>query len=203
MKRGYTLLEIANKINSISPDMGGVFSYADLSSIIASGSVLQNSRMIARLTKEGVLTKIQRGVYVTVGYDMWFLASRIDPKSYISMDTVLAKEAIIATVPKGQVSAVRINKRCRRIATPEGDIVFHSLNRKLDFGITTQASGVNVATPERAYLDLLYFHQKGSRFVIDPYAEVNLSKLNTRLILKHLSWYKNPKFITFVKGLLA
>lgn len=203
MKRGHTLLEIAYKINKISTDVGGVFSNADLSSIIASGSVLQNSRIIAKLTTEGVLTKIQRGVYVTMNYDMWLLASRLDPKSYISMDTVLAREAIIATVPKGRVSVVRINKRNKRISTPAGEIVFHSMNRQFNFGITTQTNGVNVATPERAYLDLLYFYQKGSRFVIDPWTEVNLSKLNRPQIIKHLSLYKNPKFITFVKRLLA
>lgn len=203
MKRSCTLLGIANKINMMSAEVGGVFSYADLSSIIAGGSVLQNSRVIAKLTTEGVLTRIQRGTYVALNYDMWLLVCRLDPKSYISMDTVLAREAIIATVPKGRVSAVRINKRSKRIATPEGELVFHSMGQKLDFGITTQANGVNVAIPERAYLDLLYFYQKGSRFVIDPRTEVNLSNLNMPLIIEHLSWYKNPKFISFVKGLLA
>lgn len=203
MKHGCNLLKIANEINNISAEMGGVFSYSDLSSIIASGTILQNSRTIAKLTAAGILAKIQRGVYVATNYDMWLLASRLDPKSYISMDTVLAKEAIIATVPRRLVSAVRINKRCRRIETPLGEIVFHSMNRKLEFGITVQPNGVNVAVPERAYLDLLYFYLKGSRFVIDPLTEINLSKLNIPLIKKHLSWYKNPKFITFVKGLIA
>ncbi len=202
MKKSCDIIDISNKINQIAQSMGGVLSYADLSNIIASGSSVQNSRIIARLVKGGVLTKVQRGYYIAQEFDLWLLASRLEPNSYISMDTLLAKETIITTIPQRVVSAVCLNKRKRRIQTPKGDIVYHSLNDDLFFGTVVLKNGVKVATPEKAYLDLLYYYQKGTRYAIDPLSEVNLSKLNKTLLLKYLKKYKNPKFISFVKGLL-
>lgn len=194
------ILQIAGKIDKVSAQASGVLSYAELSSIIASGSTVQNSRIISRLIRENVLTKIQRGFYTTKEFDIQLLASRIEPDCYISMDTVLADTAIIGTVPKRIISAVRIDKRKGRISTPLGDIVFHSVKRSLYFGIETKRNGVKKAVPEKAYLDLLYFYQKGARFVIDPLKEIDLSKLDKTLIKKFLVKYENPKFVKFVKG---
>jgi predicted transcriptional regulator of viral defense system len=196
------LLSVAKKVEKLSPGVGGIFSYADLSNIIASGSVVGNSRIISKLVGESVLTKIQRGLYAAPKFDLWLLASRIEPNCYISMDTVLAEQAIIGTVPKRIVSAVIIDKRKRRVATPKGEIVFHSIKKDLFFGVITKSNGVGVATPEKAYIDLLYFYQKGTRFAIDPLREVNISKLDWGIIKEYLTMYKNPKFIKFVEGLL-
>jgi len=202
MNMASKLLSIAKKVEKLSPGVGGIFSYADLSNIIATGSVVGNSRIISKLVGESILTKIQRGLYTAPEFDLWLLASRIEPDCYISMDTVLAEQAIIGTVPRRVVSAVIVDKRKRRVATPRGEIVFHSIKKDLFFGVSTKSSGVVVATPEKAYVDLLYFYQKGTRFAIDPLREVNISKLDWDIIRKYLAAYKNPKFIKFVEGLL-
>ena len=202
MKKGRNIVDIINDINKLDQEMGGVFSYSDLSSIVSSGSTVQNSRIISRLVRDGLLTKIQRGLYTVSEFDLWLLASRIEPDCYISMDTLLAKEAIITTIPKRVVSAVCLNKRKKRITTSKGDILYHSLNEDLFFGIIALKNGVKVATPEKAYLDLLYYYQKGTRYAIDPLTEVNISKLNKSLLMKYIKSYKNPKFVNFVKGLL-
>lgn len=202
MNKPLNLLQIAEKIQRLSPETGGVFSYADLSNIVASGSAVKNSRVISRLIKGEIILKVQRGFYTTKTFDMWLLASRLAPDCYISMDTVLAKEGIIATVPKYSISAVRAAKRNKTIKTQLGEIIFHSIDQSLIFGITTTNRGINVATAEKAYLDLLYFYQKGKRFVIDPLKEINTSKLNKKVIKKYLTRYRNPKFVAFVKGLI-
>jgi len=201
MKKSRNIVDIINDINRLAQKMGGIFSYSDLSNVVASGSAVQNSRIISRLVRDGLLTKIQRGFYVVQEFDLWLLASRIEPNCYISMDTLLAREAIVTTIPKRVVSTVRINKRKKRIETPLGDIVYHSIHRNLYFGITTLKNGVHVARPEKAYLDLIYYYQKGTRYAVDPLTEVNLSKLSRELLMKYLKIYKNPKFVNFVKGL--
>lgn len=201
MKEKRKLIQLYEIVDKLRKNTGGIFSYAELSNIIASRSPLQNSRTLARLTREGVLSKICRGFYVTKNFDLWMLTARLEPKATISMDSILAKEGLIGTVPKN-VSAVVSGKRKRCIVTNSGDILIHSISKELDFGITALNNGIRVATPEKAYLDLLYFYQKGTRFVIDPLQEVDTLKLNRKLIAKYLANYKNPKFVQFVKGLL-
>lgn len=201
MKFRRSLIQLYEIIDNFSKITGGVFSYAELSNIIGSQSPLQNSRTISRLTREGVLSKICRGFYVAKNFDLWMLTARLEPKATISMDSLLAREGLIGTVPKN-VSATVSGKRKRRILTNSGDILIHSIRKELDFGVVTLKNGIQVATPEKAYLDLLYFYQKGTRFVINPLQEVDILKLNRKWILKHLANYKNPKFVQFVKGLL-
>lgn len=189
------------KIVKFSKELGGIFSYADLSNIVGGGSNVANSRAIKRLVDENVLDKVQRGIYVTKTFDLWSLACRIDRNCYISLDSVLAKEGLIGTVPKS-VSAVRIAPRRKRIRTPLGDIVYYSLKNDLFLGFEKDENGIFVAVPEKAYLDMLYFYTKGARFVIDPLQEVNISKLDKNKITNYLKMYKNPKFVKFVKGLI-
>lgn len=192
---------VAEKIAKFSWELSGVFSYADLSNIIGGSSDVANSRAIKRLAASGIVTKIQRGVYVTKIFDPWSLAGRIDKNCYISMDSVLARAGLIGTVPIS-VSAVRTAPRRRRVKTALGNITYYSLNKDLFFGFEKQGNGVFVADPEKAYLDMLYYYTKGTRFVIDPLMEVNISRLNKNRMMNYLKRYKNPKFVKFVKGLI-
>ena len=190
------------KISRFADAAGGVFSYAELSNIVASGSPVTNSRVIKRLVKEGVLIKIQRGIYVTKSFELTVLSSRIVPASYISMDRALAFHGLIGTVPAGAVSAVCAGIRPKRIKTPKGDIIYCSISRELFFGFERQRNGVAIANPEKAFLDTLYFYTKGKRFVIDPLKEINIDKLNKKVLETYLKRYKNPKFINFVKRIV-
>ena len=56
-----------------------------------------------------------------------------------------------------------------------------------------------MATKEKAFLDTLYFYQKGTRFYFDIYSDIDISQLDRSIIFKYLKSYKNPKFIKFVK----
>lgn len=195
------LLGMIAQINRFKGEMGGVFSYADLSSMLAAGSAVANSRAIQKLVKAKILTKIQRGIYVTQPFDLFTLSQRLDPDSYISMDSALAQRGFIGTIPKGRLSAVWRKPRTKKIGTPNGDIVFSSLSAELFFGFEMQGA-IAMATPEKAFLDMLYFYTKGKRFVIDPLSEVDVSRLNKNTVNAYLQKYKNPKFVTFARRIL-
>jgi hypothetical protein len=201
MKQGPTIADVIERIRGLSASMGGVFSYGDLFNAIASGSAIKNKRMIKRLTREGVLFKVQRGYYVTKKPDLPSLACRLKPSVYVSMDSALAMNGIIGTVPEGTVSAVGPEIRKRTVEIPWGTIRFFSIKKYLIFGVSSLPNGVRIADNEKAYLDMLYFHAKGARFAIDPIHEVNVRKLNHKKLKKYLSFYRNPKFVRFVKGL--
>ena len=187
-------------IQRLSPDLGGILSTADLANIIRGGSDLQNQRVIRKLIRDGVLFRIQRGIYSTKAPNLAWLPTRLNEKSYLSMDTILAKNGMIGTVPVGSVSAVA-TKRGRTIRTVAGLVRFFQIKPSLMFGTTRTSEGLLIADSEKAFLDLLYFYVKGAHFVIDPTQEVALDKLNRSRIFNYLKAYKNPKFVRFVKNL--
>ena len=201
MKKTVEMLKIAQGIGKLSPPMGGVFSSSDLASIIGGGSDLRNARALSRLVREGILLRVRRGLYATPGFDPWVLVSRLAPKSYITMESALAKRGLIGTLPSGLVAAAGPG-RPRTFEAADVRIALHSISKKLIFGIEQLPSGVGVAVPEKAYLDLLYFYQKGARSPIDPLREVRIEALDRSRLLAYLTRYRNPKFVAFVKGIL-
>lgn len=195
------IAQLIADINRYAPGQRGVFGISDLSNLMPiEWSKLKVTRTLDRLIKAGVVSKIQRGIYVTPQFDLGMLSRRIAPESYVSMDTVLARNGLIGTVPEYSFSVVD-TRRGRTIPTPRGPIRFYSIQSDLRFGFEYQGA-VAFADSEKAFLDILYFYTKGQRFVIDPRNEIDVSKLNQKKIITYLKRYKNPKFIQFVKGLL-
>jgi predicted transcriptional regulator of viral defense system len=199
MKKAYSLPLILERVQKLGPSLGGVFLFSDLCNLIGAPTDVANAKVVGRLIRQGVLQKIQRGVYATKEAELWLLGSRIKPEAYISMDSVLAKNGLIGTIPARSVSLVYPGRKLV-LETSLGLIRFFSIKRDLIFGLQTLTGGIKIADSEKAYLDLLYFYTKGARFVIDPLNEVNLTRLNLRKVKKYLARYKNPKFIQFVKG---
>lgn len=190
------------RIARLGPPQGGVFSYADLFNLLAAGSDLQNKRIIQRLVREKALRKVQRGFYTAGEVDPWVLAARLKPGAYISMDSVLAKNGLVGTVPARSVSAVRPGSVASSLETSEGTLRYFGIQKNLAFGFSPRADGVLVADSEKAFLDLLYYYQKGARFVFDPRSEVKVRKLDPKRLKKYLKFYRNPKFLKFVEGVL-
>jgi predicted transcriptional regulator of viral defense system len=201
MKKTSVLAKAVEKVMELAPQMGGVFSYADLASIVAGGSDLYNQRMIKRLVGAEIISRVQKGFYIAKNCDLSLLAVRINERSYISMDSALAMESIIGTVPKRALSVVHTGRK-RKIITPAGTINYYSIAPQFYFGFSKRPNCTNVADPEKAYIDLLYFYVKGARFIIDPFSDVHTEDLNRRKLYEYLKRYNNPKFVKFVKGLL-
>ncbi len=196
------MVRLVSAIEELAPGMGGVFSASDLANIIGGGSDLANARMRGRLVREGMLTRIQKGMYVTASCDLWVAAARVSGQSYVSMDSVLARNGLTGTVPVRSVSAIHPGRK-RVIETVAGTIYLHALSEELFFGIDRRSDGVRVADSEKAFIDLLYYHTKGVRFAIDPRRDVALHKLDGSRIARYLKRYRNPKFVAFVKGVLG
>lgn len=201
MKKQPSLVELVRTIERFSPTLGGVFSYADVCNVIGARVPLKNLRIIHQLVAAGVLCKIQRGMYTTQTPDLWVLATKLKPGAYISMDSVLAQNGLIGTLPRGSVSAVCPTGRKRTVKTPFGTIRYFVIQPSLHFGTTRLNNGVVIADSEKAYLDLLYYYTKGARFVIDPRNDVTVQKLDAKTLHRYLRRYRNQKFVRFVKGL--
>jgi predicted transcriptional regulator of viral defense system len=201
MKKPLKFGPLTENISKFSKPLGGVFSYADLVNLLAIQDPRRARRILLRLREEGLILKIKRGLYTTRQPDLWTVALRLQPKSYISMDNVLAEALLIGTIP-GTISAVQLGSRKKIYNTPVGIFRFYSATSRLFFGFQKRKNGIQVADKEKAYLDMLYFYLRGARFVANPYQDVDIKKLDKQKIKQYLRAYKNPKFVTHVQGIL-
>ncbi|MCD4654730.1 hypothetical protein K8T06_12460, partial [bacterium] len=151
-------------------------------------------RVLANLIATKILVKLKRSIYSTPTASTESISNRLDPLSYISTGTILARNATIGSVPARKVQAVKIGRP--RIYRCEVGVIEHlSISPHLFFGYLS-VNGKLVATSEKAFLDMCYFIYKGKRFSINPGTDVNLEDLDFDLINSYLERY-NKRFVAF------
>ncbi len=180
--------------------MNGVFSINDLRNLLNEPNDVLLHRRIKSLERSGFLSRFKQGFYTTDYFNPLALACRIYPDAYISLGTVLAENLIIGSIPAKTVYAVRPGRN-KEFTNRDLTLLYLSIQPELIFG-TERINGITKALPEKAFLDTLYFYQKGLPLSFNIYEDIETSKLDSTKILLWLERYKNPKFRTFVKGIL-
>ena len=181
-------------IDRWATELDGVFTLADLKVALEVDSQATLFRNLAEMTDKGVLVKVKRGLYAVPGASLEVISSRIEPQAYISTGTVLARHAIIGSIPARKVQAVKTG-RPRSYRCSLGTIEHLSITPRLYFGFDAE-NGRRVATPEKAFLDVCYFRYKGKTFSFDPASDVNFDALDERIIRDYLDEY-DPRFAAF------
>jgi len=126
---------------------------------------------LSRLVKKNYLKKIKRGLYLLPEFeadlDPFEVAGKLYPWSYISFESVLAKEGIIN---QWYGSVFLAGPRTLTIKNKYGTFRY----RKMPFDILTERLGIQnedgkyfIATKERAVCD--YFYKVGFQQLDDPY----------------------------------
>lgn len=182
-------------IEALRGAQSGVFSTADLKTVLAERHPSGFKRRIGALLDRQVLSRFTRGFYVTTGFDLPTLSQRIAPESCISFETVLAKELVIGPSPERRVVATKVG-RSRSYGALGYQIEHLGLSPRLTFGCKSKG-GVRHANVEKAILDVLYFHLRGRRAAFDIFSDMNLRKVDKGRLLEYLTHYQNPKFVTF------
>jgi len=194
------LIEHSKLIEKHCDEMGGVFRTSDLKTVLNERHTKSLYRSIDQLVEIGALRRFCRGFYVTENPSVEVLSQRLAPKSYVSMTNILSENQMIGISPKNFVEAVKIGKN--KFYENEGIQIRHyGIKEELFFGCEN-IDGLSKATKEKAWLDVMYFHQHGARFLFNPFEDINFSEINTEKIREHLLKYSNPKFIKFIEGLL-
>lgn len=183
-------------ISRFAEDMDGVFATADLDVLLGRKTDISLYRAIARLVEQGDLIKVKRGLYAVPDASLSTISGRIDPTAYISTGTVLAKYAVIGSVPIGRVQAVKTGAP-RSYKCTLGVIEHLSIKPDLFFGFD-MVNGVRQATPEKAFLDVCYYTFKGKAFSFDPASDVNLESLNMQMVSEYLQHYES-RFVSFYR----
>jgi hypothetical protein len=175
-------------------DLDGVLTLSDLKVLLGDRSEAALFKRIKALESTKSLLKVKRGLYATPAAKLATISHRIDPQAYISTGTVLAQHAVIGSIPARRVQAVKTGRP--RVYQCELGVIEHlSIHPRLHFGFRS-ANGMRVATLEKAFLDVCYYHYRGKRFSFDPATDITLDDMNRSVIEDYLARY-DARFVDF------
>jgi len=181
-------------IDKWASELDGVFTIANLKVVLNENAEPTLYRAVGKLVGSGTLVRVKRGIYATPGASLATISNRIEPGAYISTGTVLAKHAIIGSIPAHKVQAIKVG-RPRVYECSLGTVEHLSISPHLYFGFNN-VDGMRLATPEKAFLDVCYFTYRGHRFSFDPGTDVNLAALDFDRIKRDLAAY-DRRFVSF------
>lgn len=172
-------------ILSIYSSKSTVFTAKDLALLWSETDTNLVKRRAYRYVKSGKLHAVRRGIYTKdKNYDRLELATKIYTPSYISMETVLAKEGIIFQ----HYSQIFVASYLTREITCDGEIYVF---RKFRDSVLTNLAGIEkkehyfIASKERAFLDMVYLHKN--------YHFDNLGSIDWEKCFAILSIYENKE----------
>lgn len=180
-----------NLILDIYKSQNTVFSIKDISLLMGETDTRIAKLTVYRYLKSGKLYHIRKGLYAKdKNYNKLEVANKIYTPSYISFETVLGKAGIIFQY-YGQIFVA--SYLTREIAT-DGQRYSY---RKIKDNILTDTTGIEqkdnyaIATPERAFLDVVYLNKN--------YHFDNLSVLDWDRIFEILPIYSNKRMEKNIK----
>lgn len=134
-----------------------VFSIADLGKIWKISDPDYLKVLASRLSKKGQLQRIKRGIYaISDEYDIFELANKLKAPSYVSLETILAKESVVFQDYSRTIFSVSNNSIAKEAGGKSfsySKIADEILSNPLGIMLQGQAC---VASPERAACDRIY-----------------------------------------------
>ncbi len=183
-----------NIIIAIYQDRQTVFRLIDIALLLGGTNFPSLSKKLNYYVKTGKLNNPRKGIYTKPGYNPLELACKIYTPSYISLEYVLQKAGIVFQYDSDITS---VSYLCRNIESEGQAYRYRKIKGEIlvnHTGILPQQTGVNIAIPERAFLDMLYLSPK---FYFD-----NLNPLNNKTVLKLLPIYQSKALTSRVVKLL-
>ena len=156
----------------IYKDSRTVFRITDIALLINSNDVLLYQKL-NKLVKKGKLLNIRKGIYAKEGYKSEELACLLYTPTYISLGYVLQRSGIIFQFDSAITNISYLN---REIYVNEQSLQYRQIKREilLNTNGIIQKNNMNIATPERAFLDTLYLN---GFFYFDNIKPLNLNKI--------------------------
>jgi len=178
---------------SIYQDQRTVFRLLDIGMLAGETNRESLNRKLNYYVRTGKLNNPRKGIYTKPDYQPQELACKLYTPSYISLEYVLQRAGVVFQFDS-TISSVSYLSRSIDI---QGQIIrYRKLKNELlvnTSGILQQPSGINIASPERAFLDLLYLSP-------DSYFD-NLNPLSAKIICKLLPNYQSKALTNRVKKL--
>lgn len=173
----------ADLIFSIYKDIRTVYKLKDIALLVGEENFGSLNQKLNYYVRTGKLYSPRKGIYTKSGYNKNELACTIFTPSYISLEFVLQKAGIIFQYDS-RITA--ISYLSRSIEIDGQAYLYRKIKNELLInteGIERQANQINIATPERAFLDILYLNKE--------YYFDNLNPLKKELIYKLLPLFQS------------
>jgi len=185
--KGLELLKMLQKINK------PFYTIADLEKITG---LSRNSLYVAlkRWETGEIIERVSQGIYIPMGSNVSLenVAAQIYIPNYLSFESALTKHGILNLIPYTLTFAT--TRKTKKYTLQKQKIEFRQISPELFFGFEMK-NGIYIASPEKAFLDLVYFAARGKATLdID---EVDIKKLSIKS-LKELS----RKFPAYVRSYL-
>jgi len=172
-----------------------VFRINDIALIMSNEKTSALCKILNYYVKTGKLLNPRRGFYAKAGYKPEELACLLYPPTYISLEYVLQRAGVVFQYDSAITNVsyltreMEINNQAFRYRKMKGEILTNTA------GIILNKENINIATPERAFLDTLYLN---SRYYFD-----NLHILNKKKIEKLLPIYNSQALMKTVNNLFS
>jgi hypothetical protein len=184
----------ANIILSIYKDIRTVFRLNDIALLVGETDFQSLNKKLNYYVRTGKLQNPRKGIYTKPNYSTEELSCSIYTPSYISLEYVLQKAGVVFQYDS-RITSVSYLSRTLEVSGRE--YIFRKIKGEIltnPAGISMQKNHVNIATAERAFLDLLYLNK-------DYYFD-NLNPLNKQLVYKLLPLYESKALTIRVNKLL-
>jgi len=181
-------------ILKIFQDKRTVFRLSDIAMLFPEEKHLYLSDRLSYYVKTKRLLNIRKGIYVKPDFNPLELANRLYTPSYISLEFVLQQAGILFQYDT-RITCVSYLSRTLEI---EGySYVYRKIRKEIimdSAGIVLSPDNINTATPERAFLDLLYLNKD---FYFD-----NTQSLDKQLVARILPGYRSTALERRVEKIL-
>jgi hypothetical protein len=187
-------MEKKDFILEIYKDKRTVFGLSDVAMLFPQEENKYLSDRMGYYVKTGRFLNPRKGIYTKPDYNPLEFANLLYTPSYISLEYVLQQAGVIFQYDSRYTSISYLSREI------EADDKIYSYRRIKEMiimdttGIVRNQNNVNIATPERAFLDMLYLNKD---FYFD-----NINSLDRQLIEHILSAYKSAALEKRVAKLL-
>ncbi len=168
---------------AIFKDKRTVFRLNDIAMLVGESDFQSLNKKLNYAVRTGKLQNPRKGIYTKPDYSTEELACSVYTPSYISLEYVLQKAGIIFQYDS-RIQVV--SYLSRNIDVENQAYVFRKIKSSVlvdTTGIIRQINHVNIASAERAFLDLLYLDKN--------YYFDNMNPLNKELIYELLPLYQS------------
>lgn len=135
-----------------------VFTMKDISLMFPGIPYANLKKRMSDFARAGAIEKLRRGIYAKDNYNRLELANKLYAPSYISLETVLVKAAMIFQYYE---TVFAVSYLARTVQVGDQTIVYRKIKNPILLnkqGIEEE-NGVMIASPERAFLDVVFLYR--------------------------------------------
>lgn len=183
-----------NVLETILSSQKTVFTLQSLVMMTECSDTKKLTKSLYYYTKEGKILNPRKGVYAKSKYDEREMACSLYRPSYISLEYVLSRAGVVFQWDETITSVCYLSREVE----VDGKLYrFRKINPEIWVGMEgiEQLGNVAMATPEKAFLDMVYLSAGNCYFD-------NLRPLSTNKIKELLPFYNSPMLTERIKEML-